>query len=57
MALDFRPGAACFVACPVKVSDLAFHPDGMYPEKVKGPGLCAPCWEVDSNGDRRERAS
>ncbi|HZO60737.1 MAG TPA: hypothetical protein VFB51_13690 [Solirubrobacterales bacterium] len=39
-----------FVACPVRVADIAFHPGGMYPDKVKAKGACAPVWEVHEDG-------
>ena len=52
MALSFNSGATKFVACPVRVKDIAVHPDGQFPEKVKAPGCCAPCWECDIDGAR-----
>jgi hypothetical protein len=50
-ALDFRPDAEHFLACPVKVEDIAFHPNGNYPQKVKARGLCGPAVEVDGTGE------
>ena len=38
------------MACPVALKDIAVHPDGDYPQKVKARGCCAPVWEVDRNG-------
>jgi hypothetical protein len=39
-----------FVACPVRLDDVVFHPGGMYPDKVKARGVCAPVYEVDEDG-------
>ena len=50
MALDFNPTAKRFVACQVKLSDIAVHPDGSYPQKIKAKGCCGPVVEVDRNG-------
>ena len=50
MALEFNPTAKRFVACQVKLSDIAVHPDGDYPQKVKAKGCCGPVVEVDRNG-------
>jgi len=50
-ALDFRPDAEHFLACPVKVEDIAFHPNGNYPQKVKARGLCGPAVEVNGDGE------
>jgi hypothetical protein len=44
-------GEGRYIACPVLVSELCVHPDGMYPQKVKAPGCCAPIWEVDVDGN------
>lgn len=52
MALEFNSGAKRFVACPVRLADIAVHPDGEYPQKVKARGCCAPVWEVDRRGAR-----
>ena len=38
----------------VALKDIAVHPNGDYPEKVKARGCCAPVWEVDENGVRVE---
>ena len=54
MAEEFQPDAERYVACPVLVSEIVIHPDGMYPQKCKAPRACAPCWEVDRNGERIE---
>ena len=50
MAEEFHEGPDHFVACPVLVSEIVVHPDGVYPQKVKAPRVCAPCWEVDKDG-------
>ncbi len=54
MAEEFNRDPAHFVACPVAVSEIAVHPDGSMPQKVKAPRVCAPCWEVDVDGERLE---
>ena len=55
MTLEFKPDATKFVACPVRLSDMSVHPNGLYPQKCKAKGLCAPCYEVDRNGKRIEK--
>jgi len=50
-ALAFARQATRFIACPVRVTDIAVHPDGTYPEKVKAKGCCAPVYEVDEDGE------
>ena len=45
-----------FVACPVRVSEIVFHPNGVYMQKVKARRVCKPCWEVDVHGDKVEAA-
>ena len=49
MALEFNAGKH-FIACPVRLEDIAVHPDGNYPQKVKFKGCAAPCYEVDRDG-------
>jgi hypothetical protein len=39
-----------FVACPVRLEDIVPHPDGLYPDKVKARGVCAPVYEVHEDG-------
>jgi hypothetical protein len=39
-----------FVACPVRLADIAFHPGGVYPKKVKARAVCAPVYEVHEDG-------
>jgi hypothetical protein len=55
IARDFHPQATRCVACPVLIALIAVHPDGDT-RKVKAPGLCAPCWEVDEDGEPVVRA-
>ena len=50
MAKTFNQAATRFVACPIKLSDIAIHADAEYPHKVKARGCCAPTWEVDIDG-------
>ena len=52
MALEFNEGAGKFVGCPVALSEIAIHPDGEMPQKVKARGCCKPCFEVDLKGNR-----
>jgi uncharacterized protein (DUF1330 family) len=56
MAFAFHPSATKYVACPVNLEDIAVHPDGHFPEKVKARGCCAPCWECDIDGNKMESA-
>jgi hypothetical protein len=51
-ALQFMPEAKRFVACPVKLDEIAVHENAIYPDKVKAPGCCAPVWECDIDGNR-----
>ena len=39
-----------FVACPVRLADIAVHPRPVYPDKVKVPAVCAPVYEVREDG-------
>jgi hypothetical protein len=39
-----------FVACPVRLADIAVHPRPLYPDKVKVPAVCAPVYEVREDG-------
>ena len=55
MARAFKDEATRFVACPVKVSEIVVHKAAEYLEKVKAPRVCAPCWEVDEDGERVTR--
>ena len=50
IANSFFNSAVRFLACPINLSDIAVHPDGKYPEKIKAMGCCDPIWEVDING-------
>jgi hypothetical protein len=44
-----------YVACLVRVDDLAVHwNDGTYPDKCKGPEVLE-CWECDEDGKRIEQ--
>jgi len=53
-ARGFFPEAKRYVACPVRLADIITSPDGMYPAKVKAPGVCGPVYEVDRHGERVE---
>ena len=39
-----------FVACPVRLEDMAVDLNGDYPNKVKVSGVCAPVYEVHEDG-------
>ncbi|MFO0919463.1 MAG: hypothetical protein U0872_14280 [Planctomycetaceae bacterium] len=39
MTEEFISDPKRFCACPVLLSDIAVHPDGYSPQKVKGPRL------------------
>ena len=54
MTLEFFSEATRFVACPVALADIVVHPNGESPQKVKARRVCAPCWEVDEDGERVE---
>ncbi len=56
MALEFNPTGKHFIACPVALKDIVVHPDGIYPQKIKARGLCAPCYEVDRFGNPISKA-
>jgi hypothetical protein len=49
MAVEFTQSRGRFVACPVRIEDIAAW-EGPYPNKVKAKGVCAPVFEVDENG-------
>ena len=51
MTREFEPDATKFIACPVALSEIAVHSNGVYPQKVKAPGCCGPVYEVDENGE------
>jgi uncharacterized cupin superfamily protein len=50
-ALAFNGSAKKFVACPVRVKDIAVHEDAAMPEKVKAPGCARPVYEVGIHGE------
>lgn len=50
MTLEFNESATRFLACPVRLKEIAVHPDGRFPQKVKAKGCCAPVWECDIDG-------
>jgi hypothetical protein len=50
MAMAFNADAKRFAACPVALSEIAVHPDGDYPDKVKAAGCCGPVAECDRYG-------
>jgi len=57
MTREFHGGATKFLACPVVLSDIAVHPNGDYPQKVKARGCCGETYEVDIDGKRVERVA
>ncbi len=51
-ARSFHDSAKRFTACYVRLSDMRGPKEGdQYPEKAKAKGCCAPCIEVDINGN------
>jgi hypothetical protein len=50
-ALDFNREAKRFVACRVKLADIAVHEDATYPAKVKAK-RCRVLYEVDRRGEK-----
>jgi hypothetical protein len=52
MARAFHAEAKKYAACPVRLSDIAIHPNGDYPEKCKAREVCGPIYEVNEDGDR-----
>ena len=55
-ATGWLPDWAHLVACPVLVTEISAHGfDAQFPEKVKAPRVCAPCYEVDIDGKRLEQ--
>jgi hypothetical protein len=54
MAREFHTGAIKYVACPVRLTDMAVHPYGEYPQKCKARRICKPIYEVDVDGERVE---
>ena len=51
MAREFAAEATRYVACPVRLQDMAVHPGGYYPQKCKAKGCCGPVWECDQDGN------
>ena len=41
-----------YMACPVALKDIVVHPNGLYPDKIKARGCCAPVWECDEDGNK-----
>ncbi len=52
--LDFNSDAKIFMAFPVKLSQIKPYKDAQYPAKVKVKTVCAPIYEVDIDGKRKE---
>ena len=52
---QFNHRATHYIACPVKLEDIAVHEDAAMPNKVKFRACCAPCWEVDADGEKVNR--
>ena len=52
MALEFHRQATRFAGCPVALRDIAVHPNGSYPNKVKARGCAGPCFAVDIDGNK-----
>jgi hypothetical protein len=52
VALQYEPRAKRWVACPVRLADMALVGDQPFEAKVKARGVCAPVYEVDQWGER-----
>jgi hypothetical protein len=50
LALQFSPRATRYVACPVRLEDIAINGREANAAKVKAKGVCAPVYEVDEQG-------
>ncbi len=50
VALQFFPRAVRYVACPVRLEDMAIAGRFHQPGKIKARGVCAPVYEVDGLG-------
>lgn len=50
-AAAYDASATRFVACPVKLSDLAVVENPSYPNKIKGKCCCGPVYECDEDGE------
>jgi len=51
LAKTFHTAPARYVACPVKLRDMAVVKAPRYPSKIKAKGCCSPTWEVDIDGN------
>lgn len=49
LSRTFFNEATKFVACPVRIEDIAIHPQAEFPHKVKARCCCGPVVEVDEN--------
>ncbi len=55
LALQFSPRATRYVACPVRLADIAINGREANAGKVKARGVCAPVYEVDEQGQALQR--
>ena len=53
-SLEFNSAAKIFMAFPVKLAQIKPHKDAQHPAKVKVKTDCAPIYEVDIDGKRKE---
>ena len=51
-ARQFNSFATRYIACPVRLEDIAVHENAAMPNKVKFRTCCEPCWEVDVDGEK-----
>ena len=51
-ARQFNSFATRYIACPVRLEDIAVHENAAMPNKVKFRACCEPCWEVDVDGEK-----
>ena len=49
---QFNHRATHYIACPVRLEDIAVHENAAMPNKVKFRACCEPCWEVDVDGEK-----
>jgi hypothetical protein len=50
MTKEFITNPAHYLGCWVRLSEIAIHMDGSYPQKCKAKRVCRPIFEVDEDG-------
>ena len=51
MTREFFSNASKFLLCPVRLDEIAVHPNGDYPQKIGAAGCCGPVVECDEDGE------